>query len=251
MTAPIVAVKAVKLGDYNGVSLSTLNKSVVVVEPQLEAATRLRHWYTTVGATAATTEAGAGLVGSGGGGGGGGKSSRKTLSELNDGPPLAPDAKPEWATLHCCVVHIQPDGTLYYTACPDEGCNKKVVQEGGQWLCESTGKKFPECKRRYILRFKAADSSCAAWVNAYDDQGKQIFGCTADELHAEKETDNASFLRRLKEAAWRPWIMKTKATGDSYNGEVRRRITAVALSKPDYAVESAALLASLRTAEAS
>ena len=250
MTAPIVAIKSVRVGDYNGVSLSTLNKSVVVVDPQLEPATRLRHWYDTVGATAATTEAGAGLVGSGGGGVGGGKTARRTLSELSDGPALAPDAKPEWATLHGCVVHIQADSTLYYTACPDEGCNKKVVQEGGQWLCESTGKKFAECKRRYIMRFKAADSSCAAWVNAFDDQGKQIFGCSADELHAEKEMDNAAFLRRLKEATWKPWIMKTKATSDSYNGELRRRVTAVALSKPNFAAESAALLAALRTPEA-
>jgi len=171
------------------VSLSTLNKSTCVLEPAVEAATRLRAWYSTVGATVQTVEAGAGLVGSGGGGGAGGagRATRKSLSELVDAPLLSPDAKPEWATLHGCVVHIQPDSSLYYCACPEEGCNKKVVQDGGGWLCEATGHRFPECKRRYILRFKAADATCAAWVNAFDDQGRQMFGCSADELNAEKE----------------------------------------------------------------
>ena len=175
-----------RLGDYNGVSLSTLNKSVLVLEPQVEAAAALRTWYARVGATVATVEAGAGLAGAGGGSGGG-KTVRKSLSEVNDAPLLSSDAKPEWSSLLGCVVHIPPDSSLYYNACPEEGCNKKVVQDGGAWLCEASGRRFPECKRRYILRFKAADATCAAWVNAFDDQGRQIFGCTADELHTEKE----------------------------------------------------------------
>jgi len=205
LTAPIVAFKAVRLGDYNGVSLSTLNKSTCVLEPAVEAATRLRAWYSTVGATVQTVEAGAGLVGSGGGGGAGGagRATRKSLSELVDAPLLSPDAKPEWATLHGCVVHIQPDSSLYYCACPEEGCNKKVVQDGGGWLCEATGHRFPECKRRYILRFKAADATCAAWVNAFDDQGRQMFGCSADELHAEKEGVRIACIRASRDALTR------------------------------------------------
>jgi hypothetical protein len=91
-------------------------------------------------------------------------------------------------------------------------------------------------------------------VNAFDDQARQVFGCSADELHAAREGDNgaAVFARALAEAQWRPWLLlkvKTKTT-EEYNGEARRCITAVAMSRPDYAAESKALLAAMGIAVA-
>ena len=248
LPSPVVAFKAIRLGDYNGVSLSSLEKTVFVLEPQGASADALRAWYAAEGRTAATTEAGAGLTGSGTPGGGG-KASRKSLADIQDAPLASSDAKPEWALLTAVLIHIPPDGSLYYTACPEEGCNKKVVQEaGGQWRCEAMNRSFAECRRRYILRFKLADSSAAGYVNAFDDQGKQIFGCSADELHAEKEADSGAYLRRLKRATWMPWVVKTKSATDSYNGEQRRRITVASLAKPDWVQESAAIAQQLGAA---
>ena len=42
--------------------------------------------------------------------------------------------------------------------------------------------------------------------------------------------------------------MKAKTTTDSYNGEMRRRITATTMTKPDFAAESSALLTLLTAA---
>jgi replication factor A1 len=119
------------------------------------------------------------------------------------------------------------------------------VADGAGWFCEASQKRFDACKRRYILRFKAADASGAGWVNAFDDQARAIFGCSADELHAAKEAGDASYARRLREATWRQWVMKVKTKTEEYNGEARRRITAVTLSKPDYVAQSKAMLAAL------
>jgi replication factor A1 len=96
------------------------------------------------------------------------------------------------------------------------------------------------------------DASGAGWVNAFDDQARQVFGCSADELHAAREGDNgaAVFARALAEAQWRPWLLKVKTKTEEYNGEARRRITAVAMSRPDYAAESKALLAAMGIAVA-
>jgi replication factor A1 len=243
---PIIAVKGVRVSDYNGVSLSTVARSMLAVEPtELPATAALRTWYAAGGASAPTTEAGAGYAGARGTGATAGSAPRASFADVQPETLAVADAKPEWATLCGCVVHIAPDAALYYTACPEEGCNKKVVQDGAGWLCEASGKRFDACKRRYILRFKAADATGAGWVNAFDDQARQVFGCTAEELHTLKEAGDARYARTLREAQWRLWVMKVKTKTEEYNGEARRRITAVALSKPDYAAQCKQLVAAI------
>ena len=63
-----------------------------------------------------------------------------------------------------------------------------------------------------------------------------------------KEAGDGSFERTLRAAAWQPWVMKLKSTSEAYNGESRRRHTAVAVERPDYAAECKALLALIRAA---
>ena len=243
---PLIAVKGVRVSDYNGVSLSTVARSTLAVEPNdLPVAAALRAWYAAGGATAPTTEAGAGYAGVRGAGATAGSAPRATFADVQPETLAAADAKPEWAMLCGCVVHIAPDAALYYTACPEEGCNKKVVQDGVGWLCEASGKRFDACKRRYILRFKAADATGSGWVNAFDDQARLVFGCTAEELHALKEAGDARYMRTLREAQWRMWVMKVKTKTEEYNGEARRRITAVTLTKPNYAAQCKELIAAI------
>ena len=243
---PLIAVKGVRVSDYNGVSLSTVARSALALDPvELPAAAALRAWYVAGGSSAPTTEAGAGLAGVRAGGSTAGSAPSATFADVQPETLAAADAKPEWATLCGCVVHIAPDAALYYTACPEEGCNKKVVQDGAGWLCEASGKRFDACKRRYILRFKAADATGSGWVNAFDDQARLVFGCSADELHTLKEAGDTRYARALREAQWRPWVMKVKTKTEEYNGEARRRITAVSLSTPDFSAQCKQLLAAI------
>lgn len=41
---PILAVKGARVGDFNGKNLSTVNSSVVNVDPDIPEAGALRHW---------------------------------------------------------------------------------------------------------------------------------------------------------------------------------------------------------------
>ena len=186
LSNPVIALKGVRLSDYNGLSMSTIGRSALALEPQSPQADALRAWHAKDGATCTTVEVGAGLAGAKGAGGG--KASRRSLAEVSSEAVPSPDAKPEWCTLYGCVIFIAPDSAMYYPACPQEGCNKKVVEDGtGGWRCEACNTSSGACKRRFILRFKAADATAATWVNCFDDQARLMFGCSADELHAEKE----------------------------------------------------------------
>lgn len=108
----VVAFKNLRVGDYNGVSLTTLGRSVVLVNPEnMPEADKLRQWYANGGSSAPTVEAGAGLANAAGAKGEGGNG-RKTLVDMQP-EQLAPvDAKPEWGTTHCTILYIRSEARL-------------------------------------------------------------------------------------------------------------------------------------------
>ncbi|KAG1341942.1 hypothetical protein COCNU_05G001710 [Cocos nucifera] len=48
-TTPVVAIKCLKVGDFQGVSLSTLNRSTVLINPDLPESEKPRTWYDSEG----------------------------------------------------------------------------------------------------------------------------------------------------------------------------------------------------------
>ena len=125
---PIIAVKGVRVSDYNGVSLSTVARSVLAVEPnELPATAALRAWYVAGGASAPTTEAGAGYAGARGTGATAASAPLATLSDVQPDTLAAADAKPEWATLCACVLHPSSGRRTLLHRLPGGG----VQQKGG------------------------------------------------------------------------------------------------------------------------
>lgn len=246
MTAPIIAVRGLRVTDYNGVSLSTVARSELFVEPETEdVASRvadLRAWYDAEGATAETTAAGAGLATARGAATGASAAARTTLAAMQ--PELLPPAtaKPEMGVVLAAATLIKPDQPMYYAACPEEGNNKKVVEENGKWYCEATQKTYDTCRRRYILRMKVSDASGAGWVNVFHEQACEMLGVDAETLHKLRESDPAAYERRVKAAQFDTWSLKIKSKTEEYQGESRRRLTVAHCARPDYAAEAKHLL---------
>ena len=243
MTAPIIAVRGLRVTDYNGVSLSTVARSELFVEPETEdVASRvadLRAWYDAEGATAETTAAGAGLATARGAATGASAAARTTLAAMQ--PELLPPAtaKPEMGVVLAAATLIKPDQPMYYAACPEEGNNKKVVEENGKWYCEATQKTYDTCRRRYILRMKVSDASGAGWVNVFHEQACEMLGVDAETLHKLRESDPAAYERRVKAAQFDTWSLKIKSKTEEYQGESRRRLTVAHCARPDYAAGEA------------
>ena len=205
----VVALRGLRVTDYNGVSLSTVQRSELIVEPSGDdiaaKADALRAWYAAEGSTAETTAAGAGLATARGGAGAGAPAQRVDLKAFQ--PELLPPAtnKAEVGILGCAtVVLVKPDQPMYYCACPEEGNNKKVVEESpGKWYCEATQKTYDSCRRRYILRLKVSDHAGGGWVNVFHEQACQMLGCDAEELHALRESNPAAYERKVKAAQFK------------------------------------------------
>jgi len=244
MTNPVIAVRSVRVGDYAGVSLSTVTRSELLIEPEnVERVAELKKWYAEGGATMATESAGAGLASAALVG----KKSEINASNLAELQPeeIAPATdKPTFAWVCAHTMLCKPDQTMYYCSTPEEGNNKKVIEDNaGKWYCEANGQTYDSCQRRYIMRFKMMDASGSAWVNCFNDEAETMFGVTADEMHEMKENDFKKYEDTVKRMESKHWSFLVKCQTEEYQGETKRRMTAVKCNKIDYVAESKKLLA--------
>lgn len=246
--APIIAVSACRVGSYNGVSVSSLQRSHVVINPPaLPEAVALRAWWESEGSGAATVHAGAGLATALKGPGA--ARERLTLSALKESAPSHAEEKPVYATVAATVASVNPEQTMWYMACPEN--NRKVTEQGpGQYYCEYDGKTYPTMTRRYIMQVKVADVSGESYVQVFNDQAEQLLGSTADELAAMREGGGGAYEAALRRATWTQWVLRLKAQAQEYNGEQRQRLSVAELRPADFVSESRYLLSEIAAAGA-
>ncbi len=50
----------------------------------------------------------------------------------------------------------------------------QVVEKDGRYWCESDGKFYDRCVRRYVFSVQVVDASGEAYVNVYNEQARQM-----------------------------------------------------------------------------
>ncbi|CAN0530593.1 unnamed protein product [Ectocarpus sp. 12 AP-2014] len=103
---PVVAFKGVKLSDFNGRSLNSLNASTLVNDPDVPETADLRAWFDAAGGGSSFKSV---TVRNGGGGGKVAKkdmSQRYTLQSITDGN-LGNGEKPDWAVVKATISFIK------------------------------------------------------------------------------------------------------------------------------------------------
>ncbi|KAG8379305.1 hypothetical protein BUALT_Bualt07G0074600 [Buddleja alternifolia] len=239
--SPVVAIKSLKVGDFQGVSLSAISKSVIVVDPDTPEAKKLRSWYDSEGKETSLAAIGAGLSPNTSSGARSMYSDRVALAHITSNPSLGDD-KPVLFCIKAYISYIKPDQTMWYRAC--KTCNKKVTEAfGSGYWCEGCQKNEQDCSLRYIMVVKVSDASGEAFLSVFNDQAEKIIGCTADELNELKSQDGGNdFQMKLKEATWVPHLFRVSVATNEYNNEKRQRITIRAVAPIDYATESKYLI---------
>ena len=79
---------------------------------------------------------------------------------------------------------------LYYLACPEENCRKKVIESEhpGKYRCDTCNKLFDTCVPTYMLLARVADLSDSLYINFYRGQAEAIMGGhTAEQMMKWKE----------------------------------------------------------------
>ncbi|GAB4813811.1 hypothetical protein N2152v2_000857 [Parachlorella kessleri] len=237
--SPVVAISACRVSSYNGVSVSALTRSAVLLNPELPEAAALRSWYESSGRGQATQHVGEGLESAIKRGAPSSQQQRSTLQSVRDAAPASADDKPSYSTVTAAFVQIDTK-QLYYMACPEN--NRKVVEADGGYLCEYDGKVYPTMTRRYILGAKLADESGELYVQVFNDQAEVLLGSKADDLAQVREHESTRFAAVMRERVWQEYVLRVKAQAQEYNGETRVRYAVADIKPVNYAQESRRLL---------
>lgn len=158
-----------------GLSVSSLSRTVMTIDPDTPAAAQLREWYAAEGQDAGFAAVNEGLATAlrRDGSGASARSARTPLGDIVKTTNLPPvDAKPEYFNAVVTVAKIQDDQSMYYCACPDN--NRKVVETPGGWLCEYDGQTYASMVRRYVLSALIKDHTGRAWVSIFNNDVRML-----------------------------------------------------------------------------
>lgn len=238
----IIGVKNCKISDYNGCSLSTMNTSNIFIDPELPQTSVVRQWLSGGGLSGVQSKSQS--AGGGGNRGPKGVQDRHTTKSLTE-YRLGTGEKPDYVDIKGTITYIKREN-MWYPACPEEGVNKKVVQQpDGSWFCEQTNKSYPHCEYRYIMSCVVSDSSGSQWVTCFNETGQQLLGRSADDLARLKEENESLFDQALMEANFSEYIFTLRVKEEMNNDETRLRCSMIRCTPIDWTTENRQLIAAI------
>ena len=215
---PVFAMKSVGTGDFNGINLSTIASSQLLVNPDLDRAFELKGWFDKVG-----------------------KDVKVALPKREEKRTCIREVKDkelEYSYIVGLFIYIKEDN-LWYESCIGEGCNKKVVlEDDGKYRCEKCNKTYDECNYRYLVSAHIADFSGQIWVNVFNDAGDGLFGMSAKELKELGENSSSQLQTTVKSLYFREHGMKLRGRQDFYNNEPRTKYSVLSIAPIDILEES-------------
>lgn len=135
---------------FSGRSLSMFSSSTMSINPDIEECFALRGWFDSIGAEQnfqSHSHSSSSAMSSFGGAFN--RAEVRNLAEVKEAQ-LGMSDKVEYFSTRATVMHIKSDN-IAYPACPSEGCNKKVVQNGDGWRCEKCDRSYDKPEFRLVF----------------------------------------------------------------------------------------------------
>ncbi|ANM66784.1 Replication factor-A protein 1-like protein [Arabidopsis thaliana] len=249
---PVLAVKAGRISEFNGKTVSTIGSSQLFIDPDFVEAEKLKNWFEREGKSVPCISLSREFSGSGK------VDVRKTISQIKD-EKLGTSEKPDWITVSATILYLKFDN-FCYTACPimngDRPCSKKVTDNGdGTWRCEKCDKSVDECDYRYILQLQIQDHTDLTCVTAFQEAGEEIMGISAKDLYYVKNEhkDEEKFEDIIRKVAFTKYNFKLKVKEETFSDEQRVKATVVKVDKLNYSADTRTMLGAmdkLRTRDA-
>lgn len=214
---PVVAARGARVSDFGGVSLSMVMQSTLFINPSIERAFVLQGWYEREGKEAPTESL------STRGAPGGASSDMKLLKEINQGD-LGKGEKPDYIVCVATVVGVQYQNTCY-KACPNDGCNKKLVEShSGMYRCEKCNLDTSDFKWRLLLTVDLGDFSDGISAVCFHEAAEVILGKKAEQI-GELMLEPKRVERLLHRSIFKEFTFRIRVKMESFNDECRLRNT--------------------------
>ena len=217
----VIAVRNCKVGNFDGVNISTSMQSVIETHPPEAEARALRNWYNTTRGADVQSISGTGRAG----GEFVGETKRKFFEDI-ERERMGGGEKPDYIEVCCMPTYIKTD-SMWYEACPT--CNKKVPlsdPSATTGRCEKCDKNVqPEA--RYMASIQASDGVQQLWVTLFNEAGEQFFGCTAPELKRKTQAGPAELSRLSLTVLYKPIILRCRVKQEQRDDGPRTQVTAL------------------------
>lgn len=226
---PIIAIKGVRIGEFNGgKNLSLLNSSVLEKDPDLPEAHRLRGWYTTVGHSETAKSL------SKAGGSGDFNAPLYTFQEATEARLGEKLNLADAFTVVATINLIRVENSIY-KACPVESCKKKLIdQSTGIFRCEKCNRDYPNFAYRLLASMNIADATGSRWITAFNEEAEKILGMSAQELGELKENDNDAYMQKFAEASFKRFTFSLRVKSEVFQDEMRMRHTCASVAPLNY-----------------
>jgi len=239
---PIVGVRNCRVSDYGGRTLGTGGASQVAINPGIPEAGPLKQWFEQGGAAHATQ-----LSSFGPGGGGGAKAPMKSFTERHQISHIKDyqlgSNKKDVVDVKATIQHIVQEKMWYYAA-PEEGNNRKVVQDSsGNWFCEKDSTYYSSKTNRYILRTILADHTGSVYATAFNEAADVIMrNKTADDLEELKDQNETEFADYVNSCMFQQFLVRLIIKEETYNENTRQKCTILHIAPIDWTNECKQML---------
>lgn len=212
----IIAVKSVKIGSWDGISVSTSQSSTIDVNPNVPDLKKLAAWYSTTHGSDVTS-----LTVKGANAGAGESKGRRFFQDI-EREGLGRGEKADNIEVRCVPTHIRIEN-LWYDACPK--CSKKLQQpDGVTYRCEKCEQVVPEPNPRYMTSIMCSDNVSQMWITIFDDAGKAFFGYSAPELKREAARDPSFVARIAQQKMHVPIIASLRVKEERFGDNNQERV---------------------------
>ncbi|KAJ4847718.1 hypothetical protein Tsubulata_027611, partial [Turnera subulata] len=185
---PVLAVKAVKVNEFNGKSLETVCCSTqLFIDPNFPQAHGLKEWFQRVGFNATSMSICEDIMAARRR-----NEVQRTISQINGS--LGRSDMPEWVIVKATLNFVRTD-TFWYEACPlmidGRKCKKRLsISESSNWHCDRCNQEMEECDYRFLLQVQMQDHTDVVSATAFQEAGEDILGFPAKEFY---ELDDNKF----------------------------------------------------------
>eukprot|EP00301_Raphidiophrys_heterophryoidea_P021947 c6220_g1_i1.p1 GENE.c6220_g1_i1~~c6220_g1_i1.p1 ORF type:complete len:492 (-),score=113.07 c6220_g1_i1:188-1495(-) len=227
--AVVVAVKAARVSDFDGRSLSVSLNSSFSVNPPIPETQQLLSWYHSQGPNLELKHFQSQRV-----------HDRKVLRAVQD-ENMGLDVKPSLLQAKVTISMVNHKNKISYPSCPK--CKKKVIDdEAGQWRCDKCATTLAEPIWRYLLSMQCKDHTTSQWVSLFDEVATLLLGKTASEMRDLQQFNEDEFENVFDRCAFTTHLISLRVKSEPYGDEQRLRLSATAITPLDYVVESHRLL---------
>ncbi|XP_055630999.1 replication protein A 70 kDa DNA-binding subunit [Toxorhynchites rutilus septentrionalis] len=241
-TNPVILVKGARVTEFGGgKSIGLVGGSVMKLNPDIEVAHKMRGWYDNGGCesvvASVSTRTGAGTSYA---------TEWMTFHESKE-RNLGDGDKPDYFQVKALVHNIK-SGSAVYKACPQQDCNKKVIdQDNGQYRCEKCNAEFPTFKYRLLVNMLIGDWTSNRWITVFTDLAEQMLGKSSQEIGESLEYNKEEAEKIFSTISFKSFIFKLRTKVETYGDQRRNKTTAVAATPVRHQEYNAYLIKNIQT----